>query len=147
MLRILPAASLVPFFFCSFGDPSEFSPTHYQTTVSPATSHSSQLDSLNQSNQSNQSTQTSTSDPLDCQSLRQPEPDLLYLNILNDAVTDATESSQHHTTSSISPYRPSPEDSFTPRKLLWTRLPQLDDISNECLVKKGVFDLPPPRYL
>ncbi|KIX03057.1 uncharacterized protein Z518_06607 [Rhinocladiella mackenziei CBS 650.93] len=109
----------------------------------PATSNSSQLDSLNQSKQSKQ---PSTSDPLDCQSPRQTEPDLLYLNILNDAVKETAESSRHHTTFST-PYRPRPEDSFTPWNRLWTKLPQLDDIDNEYLVKKGVFDLPPPRHL
>ncbi|RDL30386.1 uncharacterized protein BP5553_10264 [Venustampulla echinocandica] len=109
----------------------------------PATSNSSQLDSLNQSNQYKQS---STSDLLDCQSPRQTEPDLLYLNILNDAVKETTESSRHHTTSNTS-YRSRPEDSFTPRNCLWTKLPQLDDIDNEYLVKKGVFDLPLPHHL
>ncbi|KAE9369874.1 hypothetical protein N431DRAFT_345215 [Stipitochalara longipes BDJ] len=92
-------------------------------------------------NQSDQSKQSSTFDPLDCQNPRQTEPDLLYLNILNDAVKETTESSRHHTTSNT------PEDSFTPRNCLWTKLPQLDDIDNEYLVKKGVFDLPPPHHL
>ncbi|KAF4614328.1 hypothetical protein G7Y89_g15409 [Cudoniella acicularis] len=118
-------------------------PTPSDTTGIPATSNSSQLDSLNQSNQSNQS---STSDPLDCQNPHQTKPDLLYLNILNDAVKETTESSRHHTTSNT-PYRSRPEDSFTPRNCLWTKLPQLDDIDNEYLVKKGVFDLPPPHHL
>ncbi|GFP51862.1 fusaric acid cluster transcription factor FUB12 [Trichoderma asperellum] len=39
-----------------------------------------------------------------------------------------------------------PEESFTPRNCLWTKLPQLDDIDNEYLAKKGVFDLPPPQH-
>ena len=110
---------------------------------------SSQLDSLNQfdrSKRSKQSTQPSTSDPLDSQSPCQTEPDLLYLNILNDAVKESTESSRQHTTSNA-PDRPSPEDSFTPRNYQWTKLPRLDDIDNEYLVRKGVFDLPPPRHL
>ena len=117
-----------------------------QTRGILATSNSSQIDSLNQSKRSKQSKQPSTSDPLDCQSPRQTEPDLLYLNILNDAVKESTDSNRHHTTSS-NPYRPRPEDSFTPRNYLWTKLPQLDDIDHEYLVKKGVFDLPPPRHL
>ncbi len=120
-----------------------------QKTGIPATSNSSQLENLNQSNQPKrpkQSKQPSTSDPLDCQSQHQTEPDLLYLNILNDAVKETTESSRHPTTSST-PYGPRPEDSFTPRNCLWTKLPQLNDIDNEYLVKKGVFDLPPPHYL
>jgi hypothetical protein len=71
---------------------------------------------------------------------------MLYLNILNDAMKETTESSQHHTTSSI-PQHPRPEEGFTPRNCLWTKLPQLDDIDNEYLGNKGVFDLPPPRYL
>ncbi|KAH8124073.1 fungal-specific transcription factor domain-containing protein [Trichoderma asperelloides] len=117
-------------------------PAPSSTRLSPATSHSSQLDRLNQSNQR----QSSTSDHSDCQNPPQTEPDLLYLNILNDAVKETTESSQHHTTSNT-PYRSRPEESFTPRNCLWTKLPQLDDIDNEYLAKKGVFDLPPPQHL
>lgn len=71
---------------------------------------------------------------------------MLYLNILNDVVQETTESIRHHT-NSVTPYHPKPVGSFTPRNCLWTNLPQLDDIDNEYLVKKGVFDLPPPRYL
>lgn len=144
-------SSLTPFSY-SFGYPSEFPITRYQTTISSTTPHSSQLDNLNESNQSRQSrrlkvsTQTSTSDPLDCQSQRQPETDLLYLHILNDAVTNSTKSSPHLDSNTTS-NPPGTEDSITPRKLQWARLPRLDDISNEYLVKKGVFDLPPPRYL
>ncbi|EHK50763.1 hypothetical protein TRIATDRAFT_211358 [Trichoderma atroviride IMI 206040] len=117
-----------------------------QTRLSPAASHSSQLDSHNQSNHSRQSRQSSISDPSDCQNPPQTEPDLLYLNILNDAVKETTESSQHHTTSNT-PYRSRPEESFTPRNCLWTKLPQLDDIDNEYLAKKGVFDLPSQQHL
>ncbi len=116
----------------------------WQTTGVPATSNSSQIE--NRSKQSKQSKRSSTSDPLDCQSPRQTEPDLLYLNILNDAVKETTESSRHHTTPNT-PYCSTPEDSFTPRNCLWTKLPQLDDIDNEYLVKKGVFDLPPSHHL
>lgn len=83
---------------------------------------------------------------MDCQGSHQTEPDLLYLNILNDAGEKTTESGRHYPTSST-PYRPSPEESFTPRNCLWTKLPQLDDSDNEYLVKKGVFDLPPSRHL
>ncbi|UKZ63978.1 uncharacterized protein TrAtP1_005200 [Trichoderma atroviride] len=82
--------------------------------LSPAASHSSQLDSHNQSNHSRQSRQSSISDPSDCQNPPQTEPDLLYLNILNDAVKETTES---------------------------------NDIDNEYLAKKGVFDLPSQQHL
>ena len=111
----------------------------WQTTDILATSNSSSQ-SVNQSNQS------STSDPLDCKSPRQTEPDLLYLSILNEAVKETTESSRHYTTSHT-PFRSRPEDSIAPRNCLWTKLPHLDDIDNEYLVKKGVFDLPPPQHL
>ena len=115
----------------------------------PGTSSGSLLNSLDQSNQSNpsnQSKQSSTPAPLDSQSPPQTEADLLYLNILNDAVKDTAESSRHHTTSN-NPCSSRLEDSFTPRGCLWTKLPQLDAIDNEYLVKKGVFDLPPPHHL
>ncbi|KAI1408883.1 fungal-specific transcription factor domain-containing protein [Hypoxylon sp. FL1857] len=128
-------------------------PTPSHTTGIPDTPNSSQSDSLNRSNQSNQSSQSnqsnqsSISDPLeDCQSPRRTEPDLFYLNILNDAVTDTTESSQYHTILNT-PCRSRPEGGLAPRDYLWTKLPQLDDIDNEYLAKKGVFDLPPPHHL
>ncbi|KAI9713834.1 MAG: hypothetical protein M1820_000564 [Bogoriella megaspora] len=119
---------------------------HVRTTGISATPNSSQLDSLHQNSQSNQSEQHSTSDPLDCRSPRQIEPNLLYLNILNDAVKENTESSQHHNTFGTT-YHLRPEDNLTPGNCLWTKVPQLDDIDNEYLVKKGVFDLPPPPHL
>ncbi|KAI2733482.1 transcriptional regulator family: Fungal Specific TF [Penicillium roqueforti] len=91
------------------------------------------------------SAQPSTSD-LDGQSPRQAELDLFYLNILNDAGEKTTQSSRHHPIFST-PYRPSPEYSFSTRNCRWAKQPQLDDIDNEFLAKKGVFDLPPSRYL
>ncbi|TWU77393.1 hypothetical protein ED733_006184 [Metarhizium rileyi] len=121
-------------------------PNNVQTTLSPATSHSSQLDSLNHSKQSNQPRQSSISDPSDRQNRRLTEPDLLYLNILNDAAQETTEPSQHHTPSNT-PCRSRQEDGLTPRNLQWTRIPHLDDIDNEYLAKKGVFNLPPPQHL
>ncbi|CAI7598695.1 unnamed protein product [Penicillium manginii] len=93
-----------------------------------------------------QPAQLLTHDPLDVQGPRQTELDLFYLNILNEAGEKTTESSRHHTVPST-PYRPSPKDSFSPRNCLWAKLPKLDDIDNEFLVKKGVFDLPPSRQL
>ena len=132
----------------SFRNPAN----RYQTTVIPATSNSSQLDSPSQSSQSNQSkrlkqsTQPSISNPPDCPSPYQTEPDLFYLSLLKDAVKENTESSRHHTTSNT-PYSPSQEDNFTPRNCLWTKLPRLDDIDNEYLSRKGIFDLPPQPHL
>lgn len=96
--------------------------------------------------QSKRSNRESISHPLDCQSPRQAESDLLYLNILNDAVKGTTESSPPRTTSSSTHYTRQ-ELILTPRNCLWTKLPQLDDIDNEYLVKKGIFDLPSPHQL
>jgi hypothetical protein len=89
---------------------------------------------------------TSNSSGSDCHSPRQTEPDLLYLNILNDAVKETAGPSRHRTTSST-PCRPSPEDRFTPRNYRCTKLTQLDELDNEYLAKKGVFDLPSPHHL
>ncbi|KAH8817381.1 hypothetical protein F5884DRAFT_897032 [Xylogone sp. PMI_703] len=121
----------------------------WQTAAIPPASNSSLLDSLNRSNRSNQSNQTkrsSTFDSLESQSTCRTEPDLLYLNILDDAVKETTESSRHHTTSNF-PYSSRPQDGSNPQSYLWTKLPRLDDIDNEYLFKKGVFDLPPPHHL
>lgn len=117
-----------------------------------ATSNDSQVDNPTQSQRSRKSKrskhskQPPTPDPLEFQSPRQAQPDLLYLNILNDVAKDTSESSRHHTVSSA-PYLPTSEDNFTTRNRLWTKLPQLDATDNEYLFKKGVFDLPPPEYL
>ncbi|AEO63932.1 uncharacterized protein THITE_2141915 [Thermothielavioides terrestris NRRL 8126] len=83
---------------------------------------------------------------LDFQSPRQTEPDLLYLNILNDAVKETTEPRPRHTTSGTT-YCPRSDNNFTPRNCLRIKLPQFDDVDKEYLVKKGVFDLPPPAHL
>uniref|UniRef100_A0A8H7K7D3 Xylanolytic transcriptional activator regulatory domain-containing protein n=1 Tax=Bionectria ochroleuca TaxID=29856 RepID=A0A8H7K7D3_BIOOC len=82
----------------------------------------------------------------DYESPRQTEPDLLYINILNDAVKASAASSPLHSASDV-PYRSELEPSLTPRNCCWARLPQLDDIDNEYLAKKGVFDLPPQHHL
>ncbi|KAL2432854.1 Fusaric acid cluster transcription factor FUB12 [Exophiala dermatitidis] len=128
------------------------SPTSNHTTGVLATSNSSQLDNLHHSSppsrskQPQQSNGASPAGPLDCQTPGQTGADLLYLNILHDAVKDTTESSRQHTTSGT-PYLLRPEDSLTPGNCLWTTLPRLDDIDNEYLVKKGAFDLPPRHNL
>ncbi|KAF2171706.1 hypothetical protein M409DRAFT_63319 [Zasmidium cellare ATCC 36951] len=81
---------------------------------------------------SHPSRQSSISDSQDDQSTRQQtERDLLYLNILGEAVKEPKRSSRRH-----------PEEVLTPRNCLWTRLPQLDEVDNEYLLRKGVFDLP-----
>ena len=152
MIGIVPAASSSPFLLL-LRRPFRIPTNRCQTTDIPATSNGGRLESLKQSSNasnqpktSKQSKQPSTSDPQDCQSPHQTEPDLLYLNILNDAVIENTESSRHHSTPSTL-YCPRPENNFSPRNYLWTKLPKLDDIDSEYLVKKGVFDLPPPRHL
>ncbi|KAH8907820.1 hypothetical protein BR93DRAFT_911878 [Coniochaeta sp. PMI_546] len=117
------------------------SPTPSHTTVVLATSNDSQS-GLDSPNQPNQSKETLTSAPLDRQGQHQTEPDLLYLNILNDAVKGPTES-----TTSKTPLRSRSQDRLTSQDCLWSKLPQLDDVDNEYLVKKGVFDLPPPDQL
>nr|POE90156.1 fusaric acid cluster transcription factor fub12 [Quercus suber] len=93
--------------------------------------------------QDSRSKRSPTSSPAHRQSPRQADPDLLYLNILNEAVEAATESRRH----SDSPHCSRPEDNLAPHDRLWSKLPQLDDVDNDYLVKKGVFDLPLPHLL
>lgn len=130
----------------------------FQTENLPTTSSTSQLHSANPSTrldeynqsapltQSKWSKQSSESGHLDYQNECQTEPDLLYLNILNDAVKETPDSSGQHTTSNT-PRHARSDDRSTRRNYLWTKLPQLDDIDNEYLIKKGVFDLPPLHHL
>jgi hypothetical protein len=155
MIQIFPAASLLPpqrlllLLRRTFRTPTN----RYQTTVIPATSNSRQSDRLDkhekskiQLKRSKKSTQLSTPDRFNRKSPRQTEPDLFYLNILNDAVKETTGSSRHHTIPSTH-YRSNLEEGSTRQNWAWAKLPKLDDIDNDYLVKKGVFDLPAPRHL
>ncbi|KAK4503089.1 hypothetical protein PRZ48_006516 [Zasmidium cellare] len=89
------------------------------------------------SDESDHSRQSSIDETQDTPSESQEaERDLLYLNILNEAVKEPTRSTRRNA-----------EEALTPRNCLWTRLPQLDDVDNEYLLKKGVFELPAQPYL
>jgi hypothetical protein len=114
-----------------------------QAAAIPATPNGSQSNSHDQPQQSKH---PSTSTSLDCPTPPQTEPDLLYLQILDDAVKETPESGRQHPTPS-NPYVPRSEAGLTPRNCLRTRPPQLDDVDYEYIVKKRVFDLPPPSFL
>lgn len=75
---------------------------------------------------------------------RRPQPDLLYLNILQDTVENTVTDQ-----SDVDEPRPNgePDDSFNDQIRRWNPPLQLDDIDNEYLTKKGVFQLPPPQYM
>ncbi|KAK7216836.1 hypothetical protein V2G26_004839 [Clonostachys chloroleuca] len=118
--------------------------TRTKLTISnPATFNSNTSDELYQSNQTQY---PANADSPDYESPHQTDPDLLYINILNDAVKASAASSPLHSASDA-PYRSEFQASLTPRNYTWARLPQLDDIDNEYLGKKGVFDLPPQHHL
>ncbi|KAF5574293.1 cutinase transcription factor 1 beta [Fusarium pseudocircinatum] len=74
----------------------------------------------------------------------QTQADLLYLNILQDTVNDTsaaqTDASDHQSNEE-------PDDSFNSQIHHWNPPPQLDDVDNEYLAKKKVFELPPPRFM
>lgn len=78
------------------------------------------------------------------QSPNQPDLDLHYLQILNDTVDQAPKVHQTQTPTTAS-YGSKGEERF--ENSFATKLSQLDDVDREYLVKKGVFDLPPHRYL
>lgn len=137
MIFNFPATPVLLHSFCSLNAPLRSSLIVCQTANSPFISERTQLEP---SNESSQSRLFPIPDPSDSQSPHQTEADLLYLNILNEAVKETTEPGQHHV-SSDGP------NSFARRNYLWKKLPQLDDIDNEFLVKKGVFDLPAPHHL
>ncbi|KAH6890680.1 hypothetical protein B0T10DRAFT_486434, partial [Thelonectria olida] len=90
-------------------------------------------------------------DLTDCEDPGQPRPDqadLQYLNILHDAVNDSdTATDQPHGTASNTPFSSKPDNALTPQARPWNKPPQLDDIDEEYLAKKGVFKLPPPHHL
>ncbi|KAJ4215839.1 hypothetical protein NW759_009699 [Fusarium solani] len=74
----------------------------------------------------------------------QSRPDLHYLNILHDAITDSPTSPQHASNDTPGSR---PDDDLIPRIRLWNKPPELDEVDNEFLTKKGVFDLPAPCYM
>ncbi|KAF4470374.1 cutinase transcription factor 1 beta [Fusarium albosuccineum] len=82
---------------------------------------------------------------LDSRHPHQPQADLQYLDILQDALN--TPSSQQHGAPTSTPFSVMHEDGLAFRNQHWNKPPQLDDIDNEFLAKKGVFDLPPQHYL
>ncbi|KAJ3542440.1 hypothetical protein NM208_g4098 [Fusarium decemcellulare] len=82
---------------------------------------------------------------LDSRRPHQPQADLQYLDILQDALN--TPSSQQHGAPTGTPFSVMHEDGLAFRNQHWNKPPQLDDIDNEFLAKKGVFDLPPQHYL
>ncbi|KAJ4171932.1 hypothetical protein NW754_007528 [Fusarium falciforme] len=74
----------------------------------------------------------------------QSRPDLHYLNILHDAITDSPTSPQHASNDTPGSR---PDDDLIPRIRLWNKPPELDEVDNEFLTKKGVFDLPARCYM
>lgn len=85
-------------------------------------------------------------DPSKHQEQHQSDTDLLYLRILKDAVTDTTEPCQFPDPSStISEFANSKNSAS--RNFRSSRVPQLDNVINDFLAKKGVFDLPPTPQL
>ncbi|CEI61700.1 hypothetical protein FVEN_g2766 [Fusarium venenatum] len=74
---------------------------------------------------------------------RRPQPDLLYLNILQDTV-DRTAASQNDAGNVTT----NDEDNcFNTQIRNWNPLLQLDEVDNEYLSKKGVFKLPAPKHM
>ncbi|OBS24503.1 hypothetical protein FPOA_05044 [Fusarium poae] len=74
---------------------------------------------------------------------RRPQPDLLYLNILQDTV-DGTATIQNDAGNSAT----NDEDNcFNTQIRNWNPLLQLDEVDNEYLSKKGVFELPLPKHM
>ncbi|KAL6232810.1 hypothetical protein BDW75DRAFT_216838 [Aspergillus navahoensis] len=75
---------------------------------------------------------------------RHTQPDLLYLNILQDTVNNTATGQSDASDSKSNGGR---DDSFDTQIQRWNPPLQLDDIDNEYLAKKKVFELPPPRYM
>lgn len=86
-----------------------------------------------------------TPESLDHQDSRQSRPELNYLSILKDAV-DSPSNRQCGNTSAAST-SPGQEETFTSQIRHLYKPPQLNDFDKEFLAKKGVFDLPPQRYM
>ncbi|KAH7142085.1 fungal-specific transcription factor domain-containing protein [Dactylonectria macrodidyma] len=103
---------------------------------------SSSTDTVNLTNSSNHHENPRA---LDYQGHSQYEPDLQYINILQDAVNSSPTGPQPGPFSST-PQSPRPKDGLTSQIRLWNSPPQLANIDREFLSDKGVFDLPPRQY-
>ncbi|KAF4949248.1 hypothetical protein FSARC_13554 [Fusarium sarcochroum] len=79
----------------------------------------------------------------ECPTSRQSQPDLLYLNILQETVND-TVAGQSDAQSTPAGARPENGLNWAQH---WNKPAQLDDVDNEYLAKKKVFDLPPAQYM
>ncbi|KAF5587637.1 cutinase transcription factor 1 beta [Fusarium subglutinans] len=115
------------------------------TNVSRQTTDSSHSDPVEESihaSHTGSSLRNDTPHSRDRRPPGQTQADLLYLNILQDTVNDTsaaqTDASDHQSNDE-------PDDSFNSQIHHWNPPPQLDDVDNEYLAKKKVFELPPPR--
>ncbi|KAF6526040.1 hypothetical protein HZS61_009084 [Fusarium oxysporum f. sp. conglutinans] len=128
---------------------SVLSPRQQQlpTNVSRQTTDSSHSDPVEESihaSHTGSSLRNDTPHSRDRRPPGQAQADLLYLNILQDTVNDTsaaqTDASDHQSNDE-------PDDSFNSQIHHWNPPPQLDDVDNEYLAKKKVFELPPPRFM
>ncbi|RBA10363.1 hypothetical protein FPRO05_04952 [Fusarium proliferatum] len=117
------------------------------TNVSRQTTDSSHSDPVEESihaSHTGSSLRNDTPHSRDRRPPGQAQADLLYLNILQDTVNDTsaaqTDASDHQSNDE-------PDDSFNSQIHHWNPPPQLDDVDNEYLAKKKVFELPPPRFM
>ncbi|KAF5550813.1 cutinase transcription factor 1 beta [Fusarium napiforme] len=117
------------------------------TNVSRQTTDSSHSDPVEESihaSHTGSSLRNDTPHSRDRRPPGQTQADLLYLNILQDTVNDTsaaqTDASDHQSNDE-------PDDSFNSQIHHWNPPPQLDDVDNEYLAKKKVFELPPPRFM
>ncbi|KAF5979580.1 cutinase transcription factor 1 beta [Fusarium bulbicola] len=117
------------------------------TNVSRQTTDSSHSDPVEESihaSHTGSSLRNDTPHSRDRRPPGQTQADLLYLNILQDTVNDTsaaqTDASDHQSNDE-------PDDSFNSQIHHWNPPPQLDDVDNEYLAKKKVFELPPARFM
>ncbi|RMJ17995.1 hypothetical protein CDV36_002310 [Fusarium kuroshium] len=114
----------------------EHTPSHLSNSAQ--TTRTSTSDQVSQAETS--PLRHATSSPLDGQS----RPDLHYFNILHDAINDSPSSPQQANSNTPGSR---PEDDLIPRIRFWNKPPELDEVDNEFLTKKGVFDLPARCYM
>ncbi|KAI6771339.1 hypothetical protein HG531_008964 [Fusarium graminearum] len=125
--------------------PTPVSHSRLSHTHSNATDHSNTtpIDRSIHASQGGSSHAHNSPDPLGIHLPRRPQPDLLYMNILQDTVNKSATGPGEAANAAGND-----DDNCLHTQIRgWNPLLQLDEVDSEYLTKKGVFKLPAPQHM
>ncbi|ESU10052.1 hypothetical protein FGSG_03207 [Fusarium graminearum PH-1] len=125
--------------------PTPVSHSRLSHTHSNATDHSNTtpIDRSIHASQGGSSHAHNSPDPLEIHLPRRPQPDLLYMNILQDTVNKSATGPGEAANAAGND-----DDNCLHTQIRgWNPLLQLDEVDSEYLTKKGVFKLPAPQHM